>query len=80
MTYFQFVWFISAMLLLFGSYLIRCVRLRRLASLRDIHWPGLIVISAVVALLPAYVADQRTARNVDVPKEIAAEPTIVKER
>jgi hypothetical protein len=78
MTFFQFVWLISAIVVFIGSYLVRCFRLRRIAGPRDLHWPGLLVIALVAGLLPAYIADQRVKRSVEVPETLAPQPAIVK--
>jgi len=68
------VWLITAAVLLALAFVARSLRLRHAARLRDIHWRGLIVIALVLALVPAFLAQQFSPRSVEVPEGVAEGP------
>ncbi len=73
-THFITVWLISAAVLLALAFAVRSLRLHHAARLKEIHWRGLIVIALVLALLPAFIAEQLSPRTVEVPAGVAEWP------
>ena len=79
MTVFYWVWFISGLLICSGGYIFRALQMQKIPKLSDVHWKGLLVISFILGLLPAYVISQNINRSIVVPDSVPTQPAIVKD-
>ena len=77
MNVFFFTWLISTLLIALTAYGYRSLRLKKLAGISEFHWPGVLVLSLLVGLAPALIADKTWSKTVPVPEGVGQKPTIV---
>ena len=76
MIAFFLVWLLSALAVVVFVFLVKSLRRRRLAGMREFHWPGLIVIALIAGAIPAFLYDNMSSRAVLVPVGVAERPNI----
>lgn len=73
---FLLIWLLSALAVVAAVYLLKSLRWRGFIGVRDLHWPGLIVIALIVGAFPAFIYDHQSSRAVPVPDGVAERPKI----
>lgn len=70
-------WLISTLIFLAAAYAYRSIRLKRLAKYGDLHWPGIIVLSLLIGLVPAMAYKNAAMKNISVPEGVGQNPVII---
>ena len=71
------IWLLATAAVFAGLVFWRESNLHRRLKLTDIHWKAAILLAALIALVPAFLFDQYSQDEVDVPPGVAERDSVL---